>query len=116
MRVAAEEPNPVQVALNNSKKLQPEAAEALKKEAQLAWKSKNSSRSSFRNKLRKKPKKSWKKRVSLLRKSPEKVVEAAKKINHAGCMIKNKITTLQKIRIIVSLNNKIWIPVKAGIH
>lgn len=105
MRVAAEEPNPVQVALNNSKKLQPEAAEALKKEAQLAWKSKNSSRSrsSFRNKLRKKPKKFWKKRANLLRKSPEKVVEAAKKINHAGCMTKNKITTLQKIRIIVSL-------------
>jgi hypothetical protein len=46
MRVAAEGPNPVQVALNKLKKLRPAVAEALKKEAQLARKNKrnNSSR------------------------------------------------------------------------
>jgi len=86
MRVAAEGPNPVQVALNNSKKLRPAVAEALKKKAQLAQKSKKSNRSSkFWRKLRKKPRKPWIKKANLLRKKPGKAVEAAKN-NHAGCM------------------------------
>jgi len=90
MRVAAEGPNPVQVALNNNKKLRPAVAEALKKGAQLAQKSKKSnnncsSSSKFLRKPRRKPRKSGLKRGRLLRKKPEQAVEAAKN-NHAGCM------------------------------
>jgi len=87
MRAAAEGPNPVQAALNSNKKLRPAVAEALKKKAQLAQKNKNSS-SKFWRKPRRKPRKSWIKKVSLLTKNPEQAAEAAKKNNHAGCMIK----------------------------
>jgi hypothetical protein len=90
MRVAAEGPNPVQVALNKLKKPRPAVAEVLKKEAQLARKNKrnNSSNSKTRMKPRKKPRKFWKKKANLLRSQPEKAVEAAKN-NHAGCMTQN---------------------------
>jgi hypothetical protein len=89
MRAAAEGPNPVQVALNNNKRFRPAVAEAPKKEAQLAQKSKksnNNCNSKFWRKPRKKPRKYWIKRSRLLRRKLEKAVEAAKN-NHAGCMM-----------------------------